>query len=123
MYRHQHVKKSGKVLEDKPVNNARNLKNYVKKILSNKQKLYFQDFFYKEKFGQPEYTIFYSKNKLDLTVKKNKALFLKKYLLSYNEKGKFHLHHQSGKRLKDLYSAALRHQSMRFQKQGQDEYV
>lgn len=74
---------------DSSYTNNDSLKCYVKKILNQKQQLFFHEFFYTENFGEEEYTIFYTKNKFDLLVKKKQTDFLKKYLISYDEKEKY----------------------------------
>lgn len=74
---------------DSSYSNNDNLKCYVKNILNHKQQLFFHEFFYKEKFGEEEYTLLYNKNKFDVVVKKSRSNFLKKYLVSYDEKEKY----------------------------------
>ena len=51
-----------------------NLRAYLKNILTGKQKMFFHEFFYKERFGQIEYQILYKKSDNEVVLENRKKV-------------------------------------------------
>jgi hypothetical protein len=62
------------------------LKDYLKKVLSGREKMYFYESVYKQEFNSDEYEILKERNTIDINTPKKSTTFLKKYLLHYSEK-------------------------------------
>lgn len=64
--------------------NIDKLKDSTIKILKGSKVFYFSKIVYKQKVGSSGYRILYDKNRLSDDARKNKYIFLKKYLLNFN---------------------------------------
>ena len=70
--------------------NNDSIKLYLKNLLMGKQKMYFDEYLFGEYYDKPQYLIISDKNKNDISSKKKKLIFLKKYLIPYSPETKFY---------------------------------
>jgi len=70
--------------------NKDSIKLYLTNLLIGKQKMYFDEYIFGEYYDKPQYLIISDKNKNDISSKKKKLIFLKKYLIPYSPNTKFY---------------------------------
>lgn len=77
------------ILNSNYLNND-SIKLYLMNLLMGEQKMYFNEYIFGEYYDKPQYLIISDKNTNDISSKKKKLKFLKKYLIPYTPQTKFY---------------------------------